>query len=67
MSSEQAMRRLRFSEALEPRIDDIIEIVQSGSDCDFYEISPETWLAVKAKILTVFVEAEEEDEGEGVA
>lgn len=59
MTSEQTLQRLRFSEALEPIIDDIIEIVQSGSDGESQGITAETWLAVKAAIMTVFVEVSE--------
>jgi hypothetical protein len=36
---------------LEEILDDIIEIVQVGSDCEIHDVSPETWLAAKAKLL----------------
>ncbi len=51
MSNRIAIDMDRYSELVEPVIDDIVEIVQSASDCPIADISPEAWLRIKAMLL----------------
>ncbi len=47
--------RIEYSDAIERTIDEIIEEVIDVDEC----VSPETWLAVKAKVLALLEEIAE--------
>jgi hypothetical protein len=51
---------------VEACVDDVIELVLAGALCDRRQadISPEVWLAIKAKLLALVAEMKEQEHDE---